>query len=171
MASTAAEKLQTPILSVLLHLSLTATTLCHVGSAQTGGTSRGTLAGIDADAEKAMAALHVPGASVGVIENGKVILAKGYGFRDIASSDPVDADTVFAVGSITKSFTATAVAAMVDDGKLDWDKPVINYLPWFRLYDPVSPLRSAVSRLPSHQHVHDARRASAPHSIPGTHGR
>src|ERR1017187_1566216 len=153
-------KLLASTLAVLILASLAAPTLCRAASAQTGTTPESALVGVDADLERAMTGLHVPGASVGVIQNGKVILAKGYGIRDIASNDQVDADTVFTIGSMTKSFTATAVAAMVDDGKLDWDKPVVNYLPWFRLYDPaatqlITPraLLSHRSGLPSHDFI------------------
>jgi CubicO group peptidase (beta-lactamase class C family) len=153
-------KLRASTLAVLILASLAAPTLCRAASAQTGTTPESALVGVDADIERAMTGLHVPGASVGVIQNGKVILAKGYGIRDIASNDPVDADTVFTIGSMTKSFTATAAAAMMDDGKLDWDKPVVNYLPWFRLYDPVATqlitprdLLSHRSGLPSHDFI------------------
>jgi CubicO group peptidase (beta-lactamase class C family) len=96
------------------------------------------LTGIDRDVQRAMQELHVPGAAVGVIVDGKIILAKGYGVREVGNPELVDVDTLFGIASMTKSFTATAVAAMVDDGKLDWDKPVIGYLPWFQMYDPVA---------------------------------
>src|SRR5262249_11433827 len=96
------------------------------------------LDGFDNDVERAMKELHAPGAAVGVIREGKVILAKGYGVREIGKTMPVTADTIFALGSITKSFTALTVAAMVDEGKLDFDKPVHDYLPWFQMYDPVA---------------------------------
>jgi CubicO group peptidase (beta-lactamase class C family) len=95
-------------------------------------------AAVDADVERAMREFHVPGAAVGIIVDGHVVFAKGYGVRRVGSPEPVDADTLFDVGSITKSFTAMGVAAMVDDGKLEFDKPVIQYLPAFRLYDPVA---------------------------------
>jgi len=85
-----------------------------------------------------MRELQAPGAAVGVIRDGKVILARGYGVRQIGKTAPVTADTIFALGSITKSFTAVTVAAMVDEGKLDFDKPVRDYLPWFQMYDPVA---------------------------------
>jgi CubicO group peptidase (beta-lactamase class C family) len=97
-----------------------------------------TVAGIDADVQRAMKELHVPGVAVGVIIDGKVVLAKGYGVREIGKPALVDGDTLFDIGSMSKSFTATAVAAVVDDGKLEWDKPVIGYLPWFRMYDPIA---------------------------------
>lgn len=96
------------------------------------------VAGIDTDVERAMKEWQVPGVAVGVIVNGKVILAKGYGVREVGKPAPVDADTLFDIGSMTKSFTATVIAALVDDRKLQWDKPVIDYLPWFRMYDPIA---------------------------------
>jgi CubicO group peptidase (beta-lactamase class C family) len=94
--------------------------------------------GFDADVERAMKALHVPGAAVGVIRDGNVVLAKGYGVREAGKNAAVDPDTIFAVGSMTKSFTAITVAMMIDAGKLDWDRPVRDYLSWFRMYDPVA---------------------------------
>jgi len=94
------------------------------------------LQGFDRFMGAAMQELHVPGAAVGVIQNGKVLLAKGYGVRGIRSGQPVTPDTIFATGSVTKSFTSSALATLVDEGKLDWDTPVSEYLPWFRLYDP-----------------------------------
>jgi len=106
--------------------------------AQTPAEPNTAIAGIDADVERAMKELHVPGAAIGVIEDGKVVLAKGYGVREIGKPGMVDADTLFDIGSMTKSFTAVTVAAMVDDGKLKWDVPVVQYIPWFRLYDPVA---------------------------------
>jgi CubicO group peptidase (beta-lactamase class C family) len=93
---------------------------------------------IDSSVERAMRELHVPGVAVGIIQDRKVILAKGFGVRQLGKSAPVTPDTIFAVGSMTKSFTAVTVAAMVDENKLDWDKPVREYLPWFRMYDPVA---------------------------------
>ncbi len=92
----------------------------------------------EATIAKAMAQQNVPGLSVGVIQNGQVVLAKGYGVRELTARQPVTEKTVFAVGSVTKSFTAAVVAAVIADGKLEWDKPVREYLPWFRMQDPVA---------------------------------
>jgi CubicO group peptidase (beta-lactamase class C family) len=94
--------------------------------------------GFDAEVERAMREMHVPGVAVGMIRDGRVVLAKGYGVRETGKSPAVDPDTIFAVGSMTKSFTAITVAMMIDEGKLDWDRPVRDYLPWFRMYDPVA---------------------------------
>ena len=96
------------------------------------------LEGFDADVTRAMRDLQSPGVAVGAIVDGRVVLAKGYGARELGRSATVTPDTIFAVGSMTKSFTAVTVAAMVDEGKLNWDRPVREYLPWFRMYDPVA---------------------------------
>jgi len=100
--------------------------------------SKTVLDGFDSEVENTMNKLHVPGAAVGVIEGDKIILAKGYGIRELGKSDHVTPDTMFAVGSLTKSFTAAVMAILVDQGKLEWDKPVRNYLPDFQLYDPIA---------------------------------
>jgi CubicO group peptidase (beta-lactamase class C family) len=106
--------------------------------AQTAIDPTAAVAGIDADVERAMRTLHVPGVAVGVIVDGKVVLAQGYGLRDIHGEARVDANTLFDIASMTKSFTTTAMAILVDQGKLDWDRPVRQYLPWFQMYDPVA---------------------------------
>lgn len=92
----------------------------------------------DATIAKAMPQQNVPGLSVGVIQKGKVVFAKGYGVRDLQSRKPVTEKTVFGVGSVSKSFTAAVVASVIAEGKLDWDSPVREYLPWFRMHDPTA---------------------------------
>jgi CubicO group peptidase (beta-lactamase class C family) len=71
-----------------------------------------------------------------VIKDGKVVLEKGYGFRDLGSHAPVTSATLFNIGSISKSFTALGIAQLVDQQKADLDTPVIKYLPDLRLSDP-----------------------------------
>jgi CubicO group peptidase (beta-lactamase class C family) len=78
----------------------------------------------------------VPGMAVAIIKNGQILLAKGYGVKEMGKPDPVDADTLFAIASNSKAFTAAAISILVDEGKLNWDDRVRNYLPYFRLYDP-----------------------------------
>lgn len=109
------------------------------------------LDGFDAAAEKALQRQNVPGAAVGIIQDGKVVFARGYGFRDLKSRSAVTPKTIFATGSVTKSFTAAVLATLVDQGKLDWDKPVRDYLPWFRLYDPVATELATVRDMLSHR--------------------
>jgi CubicO group peptidase (beta-lactamase class C family) len=78
---------------------------------------------------------HVPGSAVAVVTDKDVLLAEGYGFRDIRKKEPVTAKTIFPIASITKSFTAMGIALLVDEGKLSWDDPVTKHLPWFKMKD------------------------------------
>lgn len=92
-------------------------------------------ADFDSYVEGVMADHHVPGLTIAVVKDGKVVLAKGYGVRELGKPARVDAHTIFGIASNTKAFTATALALLVEEGKLRWDEPVITYLPWFRLSD------------------------------------
>jgi CubicO group peptidase (beta-lactamase class C family) len=83
-----------------------------------------------------LALWHVPGMSVVVLRKGQVVFAKGYGVQTAGSSDPVDPETIFAIGSDTKQFTTTLIGMLVDDHKLNWDTPVSRLLPGFQLADP-----------------------------------
>lgn len=91
---------------------------------------------IDRIVENAMKVFSVPGVGIGVIQNGKIIHAKGYGVRSIENGHKVDADTYFGIASNSKGFTATALAVLVDDGLISWDDKVKDYLPNFQLSDP-----------------------------------
>ena len=92
--------------------------------------------GFDARVEAVRQAAGTPGMAIAIVENGKVVLAKGYGVRQLGAPDKVDADTVFVIGSTTKAMTAAALATLVDAGKLGWDDKVIDHLPGFQMYDP-----------------------------------
>jgi CubicO group peptidase (beta-lactamase class C family) len=83
-----------------------------------------------------METFQVPGLSVAIVKDGKVIVAKGFGVRELGKPAKVDAHTRFGIASNTKIFTATALALLVEEGKLEWDAPVIRYLPAFAMYDP-----------------------------------
>jgi len=85
---------------------------------------------------RAMKTFEVPGLSVAIVKDGKVLLAKGYGVRKLGDVTPVDADTLFGIGSNTKAFTTAALATLVDAGKISWDDPVYQCLPGFQMYDP-----------------------------------
>ncbi len=93
-------------------------------------------AGIDARIEAIRAASDTPGMAVAIVEHGKVVLAKGYGVRKLGAPAKVDADTLFMIGSTGKAFTTTALATLVDAGKIGWDDKVIDHLPTFQMYDP-----------------------------------
>jgi CubicO group peptidase (beta-lactamase class C family) len=93
------------------------------------------LEGFDEVVAKGLAALKVPGVAIAVVKDQEVILVKGYGFRDVDGQLPVTADTLMAIGSSTKAFTAYTLGTLVDRGTIEWDTPVRTYIPWFRLYD------------------------------------
>jgi CubicO group peptidase (beta-lactamase class C family) len=93
---------------------------------------------------------NVPGAALALIKDGKIVLEKGYGFRDLESHAPVTTATLFNVGSISKSFTALGIAQLVDQQKADLDAPAINYLPDLRLSDPNLAQAVTLRRLLSH---------------------
>ena len=78
---------------------------------------------------------NIPSAGYGIVKDGKVFLAGGYGLRDVENGLPADSDTVYMIGSCTKAFTSAIVARLVDEGKLAWDTPVREYLPELRFYD------------------------------------
>ena len=92
--------------------------------------------GLDARVEAAMQAYGTPGFAVAIVEDGKVVHAKGYGVRKLGSPERVDADTIFPTGSTGKAVTTAAIAILVDEGKLGWDDKVIDHLPDFRMHDP-----------------------------------
>jgi CubicO group peptidase (beta-lactamase class C family) len=90
---------------------------------------------IDTHVKDWMQMYDVPGASIALVRDGDVIYTRGYGVRDTTTQHPVNENTLFAIGSITKSFTSLAVAQLVDAGKIDLDSPVTAYLPDFKLSD------------------------------------
>jgi Beta-lactamase class C and other penicillin binding proteins len=106
------------------------------GKSAIGVQENDAMANLDAFITRALKQYQVPGAAVAVVQNGKVALLKGYGVRDVTKPGAVDENTIFQLASVTKTLTAAAAATVVDDGKLDWDKPIFNYLPEFVGYDP-----------------------------------
>jgi CubicO group peptidase (beta-lactamase class C family) len=98
-----------------------------------------------------LAAWEVPGCAVAAVQGGQVVLAAGWGLRDLAAKLPVTSDTLFAIGSTTKAFTAATVGALVDDGLLEWERPLRDYVPELRLSDPVVTDRLTVVDLLSHR--------------------
>ena len=94
------------------------------------------LKGFDTFVTKTMEEWKVPGLGISIVKDGKVIFSKGFGFRDVKKGLKVTPKTLFAIGSCSKAFTAVTMGILVDEGKLDWDKPVREYLPSFKLKDP-----------------------------------
>ncbi len=108
------------------------------------------LEGLDAKIESMMADWNVPGASVAIVRDDGVILSRGYGVREAGKRQGTDNETQYAIGSSSKAFTAAALAILVDEGKVAWDDPVIDHLPWFRLYDPYATREMRVRDLLAH---------------------
>lgn len=106
---------------------------------------------IRATAEEALSAFNIPGLAVVAVKDGEVILAEGFGVRDIGNGEPVNADTLFGVASHTKAFTAAALATLVEQKKLRWDDKVIQYIPEFRLSDPAITADLTIRDLLSHR--------------------
>lgn len=90
---------------------------------------------IDSLVEKSMKEFNVVGASVAVIENGKIIHEKGYGIKSLDSKQPVNQLTNFQIASNSKAFTAASLSILVDEGKISWNDKVIKYIPEFKMYD------------------------------------
>ena len=90
----------------------------------------------DAYVSTVLATFQVPGVAVAIVKDGNVVLAKGFGIKRLGDPAPVDAFTRFGIASNTKAFTATALAMLVERGKVEWDAPITRYLPTFAMYDP-----------------------------------
>lgn len=120
-------------------------------SAVSAATPAAKLQGLDDLAADAMKQWKVPGVAIAVVQDGKVIYAKGYGYRDLEQKLPVTTATLFPIGSISKSFTALTFAILKSEGKVDWDKPVRTYLPEFQMYDPVASEQATPRDLFSHR--------------------
>lgn len=94
---------------------------------------------------------RVPGVAVAIVRGDDVLLCRGFGARNLDGNLPMTADTVMPIGSVTKSFTSALVATLVDDGKLDWDKPVRDHLPQFRMHDAAATEHMTPRDLLSHR--------------------
>ena len=112
---------------------------------------------------QAMADWHIPGLAIAVVQNGELNLLHGFGWRDKEAGLPVTTDTLFPICSLTKSFTASGLAVLADAGRLDWDRPVRDYVPELRLHDRAATERVTVrdlllhrTGLPRHDWVHMA---------------
>ena len=99
-------------------------------------TASDTAAAFDAYVQKSIKEWEVPGLAIVVVKNNKVVFKNSYGTTELGTGNKVNNQTLFACASTTKAMTATAMGILVDQGKVNWDDPVIKYLPSFRLYDP-----------------------------------
>ncbi|MEJ9218610.1 serine hydrolase [Paenibacillus glucanolyticus] len=109
------------------------------------------LNGIHTYIEEQMKAWKVPGLSVAVVKNHEIIMMEGYGHRNIDQGLPVTSETIFAIGSSTKAFTALAAGILADEGKLDLDKPVKEYFPTFKMFDAFATERITIRDMLCHR--------------------
>ncbi|HSC53521.1 MAG TPA: serine hydrolase [Phnomibacter sp.] len=93
------------------------------------------LAGLDAEMEKFLTTSKASSFAVAIVEKNKVIYAKGFGLIDAANNVPATENSLYAIGSCTKAFTATLIGLLEKDGKVNLDKPVRNYLPELKFYN------------------------------------
>ena len=114
-------------LAVLLTLALTTQNIAQ---------DRGNVDALDNYIESARKDWNIPGMSVVVVKDGKVVLSRGYGIRELGRTDIVDSKTLFGVMSTTKAMTAVAMGLLVDEGKVSWRDKVVKHLPDFRIGDP-----------------------------------
>jgi CubicO group peptidase (beta-lactamase class C family) len=108
-------------------------------------------AAVDALVQESLKTWQVPGAAVAVIRGEDVLYLRGAGLREVGKPSVVTADTVFAVGSTTKAFTSTAMAMLVDEGRMGWDDPVRKHVESFRLSDPLADQNATLRDLVTHR--------------------
>lgn len=106
---------------------------------------------LDKDVRDTMAAWHLPGLAIAVVENDRVIFVKGYGIKEVGKEERVSADTLFEIGSTTKAFTTTAMAMLADEKKLSWDDPVRKYVTGFHISDPCTDSLITLRDIASHR--------------------
>ncbi len=90
---------------------------------------------IDDVVQRTMKTFDVPGIAVGIVKDGQVVLAKGYGVTNINTQRKTDANTLFGIASNSKAFTTASLAMLVDEGKIQWDDKVVKYIPEFKMYN------------------------------------
>jgi CubicO group peptidase (beta-lactamase class C family) len=109
------------------------------------------LGDIDQIVDQVLKDFQVPGLAIGVLVDGKVVLAKGYGYRNLVAKLPVTENTLFAIASVTKAFTTFILGQLVDEEKISWDDPVIKYIPEFRLTDDYATSNLTIRDLVAHR--------------------
>jgi CubicO group peptidase (beta-lactamase class C family) len=106
---------------------------------------------LDAYYLKALKDWDVPGMSIAIVKDGKVVFSKGYGVKESGKPESPDENTLYAIASNSKAFTSAAIAQLVQEGKLDWNDKVKKHLPWFELYDPWVSQETTIRDILSHR--------------------
>lgn len=105
------------------------------------------IAALSRHVQDAMQATKVPGVALGIVQNGRVVFAGGFGLRSLGVADKVDARTKFLVASNTKAMVTLMLARLVDQGKFDWETPVTRVMPSFRLGDAATTSKVRIRHL------------------------
>jgi CubicO group peptidase (beta-lactamase class C family) len=108
-------------------------------------------AAIDVVVQNALKAWQAPGAAVAIVKGDEVVYLKGFGVKEAGTSQAVTPDTLFAIASTSKAFTTTAIAMLVDDGKMGWDDPVSKHIDVFHLSDPLADRNVTLRDLVTHR--------------------
>jgi len=106
---------------------------------------------LDSYYEKALKEWNIPGMAIAIVKNDSIIFSKGYGYANIEEKTKVDFNTLFAIASNSKAFTATAIAQLVEQKKIKWTDKVIDYLPYFKMYDEYTTHHTTIEDLLCHR--------------------
>ncbi len=135
----------------MMRFRLVSTAVALIGLASVAGAQTpAQLDALEKDIEAARVRIGVPGVSVAVVKDGKVVFSKGFGLRDVEKKQPVTPDTLFAIGSSTKAFTAAALLMAVDAKKVGLDESPKRYLPYFKMRDSETDAKITVRDLLRH---------------------
>jgi len=105
---------------------------------------------LDSYINKGIKDWNIPGLAIVIVKDGKVVVMKGYGVRNLETKEPVDKNTLFMIASNTKLFTATALAQLEYDQKISLDDKITKYFPWFRTYDTITTKLVTIRDMLSH---------------------
>lgn len=109
------------------------------------------LNGLDSYIEQAVEEWGIAGLAIAIVDDDSIVFAEGYGVRDVRTGEPVDENTVFAIGSNSKLFTSVSTGMLVDEGVMDWSDRATEHLPAFQLYDPYVTREIRIRDLLSHR--------------------
>ena len=141
----------------------------RAAGAQTLALNPPQIARIDEAMHEVMAREHIAGMSIALAQRGRILYARGYGYRDLRAHAPADRATIYEIGSLTKQFTAACVLMLAAQGKLDLDAPLSRYIdapvPWRAV--TVRQLLSQVSGIPDHLEMPDFRNWAQVQRTPG----
>src|SRR3546814_15769930 len=105
---------------------------------------------LEAIAQELVANQRVPGLAMAIVQNGKVLSARGYGITDVSDAEPVDAHTVFRLASLSQAFAGPLTGLLVNEGALRWDSHVADYMPSLPFSEPGAAQQLTAPEVPRH---------------------